>query len=321
MKPRKSLRFNRRSTRQHRLQKKTHSVYYFDRSSARLKKEKVPAEKWLKWLYGSLLGNIALESFVKRKGISRVYGRYMDSRRSVNKIDPFINLFDIDMDEYENKVDDYRSFNDFFTRKLKPGKRNVATNENIIISPADGKLIAFDRLIENQNFRIKGYNFSLPEFLNNHRLASEYINGSMIIVRLAPADYHWFHFPFTGIPSISHKIRGGYYSVSPISIHRKTNTFRKNKRQYTIIENRTLGKVIMAEVGATFVGSIHQCYTPNKLYQKGDPKGFFKFGGSSVALIFREGVIKIDDELLKYSRYSYETEVKMGERIAISTNS
>lgn len=286
-----------------------------------LKKEKVPAEKWLKWLYGSQLGNLALESFVKRKGVSKAYGKYMNSRHSTSKIDSFINLFNIDMEDYQCPAGGYCSFNDFFTRKLKPGKRKIDPAENSVISPADGKLIAFERLAETQQFRIKGYNFSLPGFLNDHSLANEYVNGSMIIIRMTPADYHWFHFPVSGTPSGTHKIRGGYYSVSPISIHKKTKTFKKNRREYAIIESSRFGKVIMAEVGATFVGCINQTYLPGKFYGKGEAKGYFMFGGSTVALIFKEGTIKIDAELLKYSRYSYETQVKMGERIACLADS
>lgn len=303
-----------------RVRKKDFSVYYFERHTGVLKKELVPAEKWIKWLYNSPLGNVALESVVKRKGLSNLYGKYMDSRKSAVKIKSFVELFDIDMGDFEQDIENYRTFNDFFTRKIKHEKRPVDMDSWSVVSPADGRLMVFDNLQKEHEFLVKGHKFSLPEFLNNQLLAEEYINGSMFIVRLTPADYHWFHFPVSGIPSLSRMIKGKYYSVSPISIHKKTKTFRKNKREYTIIQTDLFGDVIMAEIGATFVGCVKQVYMPFKPYIKGDAKGYFKFGGSSVIVLFKEQMVQIDEDLLQNSRYSFETEIKMGERVAVSKN-
>ncbi len=297
-----------------RLYKSLPSIYYFDRKTKSLRKEIVPAEKWLKWLYHDPIGNIALEAVIKRKALSKVYGKYMDTPISAAKIKSFIELFEIDMSE--SVTQKFSTFNDFFTRKLKAEKRPIDKNEDSIVSPADGKLFAFDNISSNQHFYIKGYDFSLSDFLGNSRLADYYNSGSMIIIRLVPSDYHRFHFPVDGMPEKTHLIRGKYYSVSPISVRKKIKTFYRNKREYTIIKNNTLGDVVMAEVGATLVGSIIQTYSPFSFVHKGDEKGYFKFGGSSVILLFEKNSIVIDEDLLYYSKHSYETAILMGEKIA-----
>ena len=140
----------------------------------------------------------------------------------------------------------------------------------------------------------------------------------MLVVRLTPADYHRFHFPVDGVPGLHKLIKGKYYSVSPISIQKKFKTFFKNKREYTIIESDYFDKVIMVEVGATLVGAIRQTYKPRQLIRKGEEKGYFKFGGSSVVLLFKSNTVIIDEDLLQNSRLAYETTVKMGEKIARS---
>jgi len=296
---------------------KSFSIYYFERETGFLEKEEVMAGNFIKWLYSDPFGNLALESVVKHKALSKLYGKYMNSRLSALKIRSFIRLFNINMSEYEKHPDEYISFNDFFTRRLKSGCRRIDRNYFSVVSPADGKLIAFNNIQMDHNFLVKGYRFSLPEFLNCENLATEFREGSMIVIRVTPSDYHWFHFPVNGIPSQSHVIKGQYYSVSPISIHNKTSTFKKNRREFTIINTSHFGDMIMVEVGATFVGSIKQFYMPSNPYRKGDIKGHFKFGGSSVVLLFKKDTIQIDSDLTYNSRLSFETKVKMGERIAV----
>jgi phosphatidylserine decarboxylase len=295
--------------------KRIPSIYYIDRQTKLLKKERIPAEQWLKWLYHDPFGNLALETVIKRKSFSRIYGRFMKSPRSSLKIKSFIKIFNIDIDRFEKELKDYSSFNDFFIRKIKHEYRKIDPDPFTVVSPADGKILAYDKLDKGLHFIAKGHDFSLPEFLNNEKLAAEYYNGSMLIIRLTPADYHRFHFPVEGIPGKSHKIKGKYYSVSPISIQKKIRTYCQNKREYTLIKSAQFGNIIMAEIGATLVGSIRQTFIPEKPHQKGDEKGYFEFGGSSVILLFKENSLIIDQDILHNTQLSYETTIRFGERI------
>ncbi|MDD2634036.1 MAG: archaetidylserine decarboxylase [Bacteroidales bacterium] len=208
---------------------------------------------------------------------------------------------------------EFKSFNDFFTRKLKDNARPVDTTSTIAVSPADGKLLAYPD-ISNNDFIIKGYRFDVLSFLNNAEIAKNYLDGSLVIIRLAPSDYHRFHFPISGKVSPNTQIDGDYYSVNPLALRKIIEIFCLNKREFVIISNTLFGDVVMAEVGATMVGSIIQTYTEDYVV-KGEEKGFFKFGGSSIVLLFEKNKIRIDDDLLINTQKAYETSIKKGERI------
>ena len=288
-------------------------IKYVDRENGAIKTEKVAGEKWLIWLYNNPVGEATLWALVKRKMLSSVYGEMMDRPSSAEKIQPFVEEFDIDMNEAQKQ--EFNSFNDFFTRKLKANSRPIDTGLIVVISPADGKVLAYAD-ISNTDFIIKGYRFDVPSFLNDSSLANKYKNGSLIIIRLAPNDYHRFHFPVSGQVSPVTQIEGDYYSVNPIALCEMAEIFCMNKREYVIISNPLFGDIIMAEVGATMVGSIVQTYSHNMAI-KGEEKGYFEFGGSTVVLLFEKGTISIDADLLENTAKGLETSVVMGDRIGI----
>lgn len=289
-------------------------IQYYDRESDMLKTGKVAAEKWLVWLYNNPVGEASLWALVKRKLVSSVYGTSMDRPSSTKKIQAFIEEFDIDMSSVQKQ--EFNSFNDFFTRKLKNNARPVDTDSTIAVSPADGKLLAYAD-ISNSDFIIKGYRFDILSFLNNADLAQNYLDGTLVIIRLAPPDYHRFHFSISGSVSPITRIDGDYYSVNPLALRKMTEIFCLNKREFTIVTNPLFGDVVMAEVGATMVGSIVQTYTGN-FVNKGEEKGYFKFGGSTVVLLFEKNKIRIDNDLLINTLKGYETAIKVGERIGVS---
>jgi len=289
-------------------------IKYYDRESGLLKTEKVAAEKWLVWLYNNPVGEATLWALVKRKLVSSVYGTRMDRPSSTKKIHPFVEEFDIDMSSVQKQ--EFNSFNDFFTRKLKNYARPVDTISTIAVSPADGKLLAYAD-ISNSDFIIKGYRFDILSFLNNSGLAQNYLDGTLVIIRLAPPDYHRFHFPISGSVSPITRIDGDYYSVNPLALRKMTEIFCLNKREFTIVSNPLFGDVVMAEVGATMVGSMVQTYSGD-FVNKGEEKGYFKFGGSTAVLLFEKNKIRIDDDLLINTQKGYETSIKQGERIGVS---
>jgi len=286
-------------------------IQYYQRESGQLKTEKVAGEKWLAWLYYNPIGEATLWALAKRKLVSSIYGNMMDRTASVKKIQPFIDDFDIDMSVVQKQ--EFSNFNDFFTRKLKADARPVDTCAAIVGSPADGRVLAYAD-ISNSWFIVKGVRFDVSSFLDNPALAQKYHDGALLIIRLAPMDYHRFHFPVSGNSSPNKKIDGDYYSVNPFALRKKAEIFCLNKREYTILSNPLFGDVVMAEVGATMVGSIIQTYKGSSVI-KGEEKGYFKFGGSTVVLLFEKSKIHIDADLLINTAKGYETSVKMGERI------
>ncbi len=287
-------------------------IKYIDRATGEQRIEKVPGEFWLNWLYNNPIGELSLDGFVKRKALSEWYGNRMDSPESVDKIAGFVKEYDIDLSEAQKQ--DFTSFNDFFYRKLKANARKIDRDSTVLVSPADGKLFAYND-ISNQDFIIKGYKFNLKEYLQNDKLYKQFEGGSLIIVRLCPTDYHRLHFPFDGtIKQENKKIKGDLYSVSPIAIKHKVELFCLNKREYTVLNNSLFGDVIYSEVGATMVGSIIQTHI-GKTFLKADEKSYFKFGGSTVIMIFEKGKIKIDKDLLENTQNGLETAVLMGMRL------
>ena len=287
-------------------------IHYVDRTTGQIKTEKVVSETALYWLYNNPLGELTLQALVKRKFVSDIYGWLMHTHWSVRKIEPFIKTYHIDTSQFQKQ--DYQSFNDFFIRKLKPGARKIDTDSNVVVSPADGKVFAFQD-ISGQSFIVKGYRFNLKSFLQNDSLAHVYNKGSLLLFRLCPTDYHRFHFPVNGKLSKVIKIQGAYYSVNPIALRKRIKIFCENKREYQIIDSPLFGNVIMAEIGATMVGSIDHTFD-GKDAVKGEESGYFQFGGSSIILLFQPGKIMTDADLLKNTREHLETEIKMGEHVA-----
>lgn len=141
------------------------------------------------------------------------------------------------------------------------------------------------------------------------------MKGTCLILRLSSTDCHRFHFIDNGICKETKKIKGDYYSVSPIALKAVTELFCKNKREWSIFQSDSFGDVLCIEVGATCVGSIIQTYTPSKRVKKGEEKGFFKFGGSTIILFFENGKVKIDEDIIDQTNRGYETSIVMGEKI------
>jgi len=288
-------------------------IYYVDREDGQTKQEQVAGEGWLVWLYNNPVGKATMTTLVKRKFVSDWYGGQMDSPDSKSKIAPFIKDFHIDMSIAQKQ--DFETFNDFFYRKLKPNARPINQDSLVVVSPADGKLLAFSD-IENQDFIVKGFKFNIADYFDDRALVERYKDGSLMIIRLCPTDYHRYHFPVDGLIIEDAMIQGDYYSVSPIALKKKIELLVMNKRSYCEIETTEFGKVVMSEVAATMVGTMVNTYQGKQIL-KGEERGFFKFGGSTVILFFEKGSIIIDADLLENTALGLETEVKMGSQIAV----
>lgn len=291
------------------------SIKYIERISGEVVEELVPGEGILKWLYSSVLGKVSLHLLVKRKIVSVVGGWYMNSRLSKPQIDKFIKKNKIDLSLYNiSDSNSFNNFNEFFYRKIQKEKRPIAHG---VVSPADGKMVAFQSIADITSFFLKGYLFTVESFLDNELLSEKYADGSMLIVRLAPADYHRFHFPASGLISESKEIKGRYFSVSPMALRESLEIFCRNLRVYSTLKTKDFGDILISEVGATMVGSIIQTYTNNTEVKSGDEKGYFAFGGSTLVLFFEKNTVRFSPDLLKNTKNGFETAIKMGENVGV----
>ncbi|AFQ45400.1 phosphatidylserine decarboxylase [Desulfosporosinus meridiei] len=290
-------------------------IKFYNRKNKSYEIEQVAGEKVLNWTYSSPLGMSLLEAVIKKKMCSSLYGWYLDRRISKNKINPFIEKFNIDMSITEKNSQDYLSFNDFFYRKLKPTAREVDSDRNSLVSLGDGKLFAYENIDLERLVQVKGLTYSLKELIKNPQVAEKYQKGTCLILRLCPTDYHRYHFIDSGTCEDTKKINGAYYSVNPVALRKVKKLFCENKREWSTFHSDHFGDVLYVEVGATCVGSIIQTYIPHKPLKRGDEKGYFKFGGSTVILFFQPNKVKIDEDIVEQTKLGYESYVLLGERI------
>lgn len=284
------------------------AIQYRNRENGKLETEQVYGEAFLKWAYGNPLGKVALETFVKRPFFSRWYGRRMDREVTSARIAPFIREYGMDEKEFVDSK--FATFNEFFYRKLKEGARPIASSD--LTLPADGRHLGFANAADIEGVFVKGQKFSILELLDDPILGERYSQGSLLLSRLCPVDYHRFHFPAAGTPGETRLINGPLYSVSPIALRKNLSYFWQNKRTVTELATEHMGTILCLEIGATCVGSIHQTFTPGAPCKQGGEKGYFAFGGSSTILLFEPGKVTLSPDLLQAGVEMTELYAKMG---------
>jgi phosphatidylserine decarboxylase len=288
-------------------------ISFFNRLTRRTETESVYGEGFLRFTYENPLGALPLHALVKRAAFSRWYGRRMDALASRSKIVPFLANYNVDVSEFADAPDSFRTFNEFFYRKLKPQARPICAGDDEIAFPADGRHLVLPDIAACDDFFIKGTRFDLPGLLGDAALAGCFAHGAMLISRLCPVDYHRFHFPCSGTPGPAKPVNGPLYSVSPIALRKRPSILWENKREITLLRTPQLGDVLLLEVGATCVGSIVQTYTPGVAVTKGDEKGYFRFGGSCFITIFEPGKVRFGDDLVEHSKAGREVYARMGD--------
>lgn len=297
-------------------------IEYIDRVTGEKHLEHVYGGAFLQFLYGdSFLSKLFGRPFAFLVAsiplFSKFYGWLQTRKCSAKKIAPFIQKYHVDTSEFA-PVSSFQSFNDFFTRKLNPGARPIAPGKDIAVIPADGRYLFIPNLKKDQSFVVKGKTFNLSKLLRNEALAQEYAEGSMVIARLCPTDYHRYHFPCDCIAGETKEIGGKLYSVNPIAIKKHLEIYWENKRTLCELKSDTFGKVQFLEIGATFVGSIHQTYQAHQYCKKGEEKGYFSFGGSCLILLFPKDSIEFDADLVEASRQGIEVKCLMGQILSRS---
>lgn len=295
-------------------------IFYVDRVTKKVEKEKVYGHFFLKILYGDgvlsrLPSFFLLPLFARVHVLSKLYGAYQKSRFSRAKVKPFIRLFDVDASEFLDPVDSYCSFNDFFIRRLKVEARPIAKGDDVAILPADARYLVYPDIEKADGFWVKGKKFSLSKLLQDEKLAEQYKQGAMVIARLCPVDYHRFHFPCQALPGEARLINGPLFSVNPMALKRNIEILNENKRMITELQTKHFGKVLYIEVGATYVGTIRQTYSANEPYTKGEEKGYFEFGGSCLILLFEPHKIAFDQDLIEVSSQKREVRGLLGQSL------
>lgn len=296
-------------------------IIYIDRIDQSKRIEKVYGEKALSFLYGDdvlskVLGTPLLHILSRLAFISAFIGFWQSRPFTKKKIAPFISAYGVDSNEFAKPLGQFESFNDFFIRKIKKEARPIAKAAAVI--PADGRYWFYQDFSTARFFNVKDERFDIYSLLENDELAAQYHNGSMVLARLCPSDYHRFHFPCDCIPGFTRLINGWLYSVNPVALRKDFQILTKNKRTVCELQSPLFGKVLYIEIGATSVGSIHETYTPNTFYEKGAEKGYFSFGGSSLILIFKKNAIQFDADLLKAAEDGFEIKCLMGQSMGES---
>lgn len=292
--------------------KESTPITVVDRQTGKTFNEAVLGEKWIRWAYQDK-GSGLLERLLFRSSLfSRLMGAYYDSPFSRPKIDSVIAELGIDRSEFAEPAT-YASFNEFFIRRLKPETRPFSTDPRTLVSPADGRVLVFPRLDEDSFAPVKGYPFSMRKMLPG--VGDRFVNGSLAIVRLCPSDYHRYHFPCAGTIRHYEDLAGALHSVNPIALASGADVFGANKRSVTLIDTEAFGTVAYVEVGAFGVGSIVNTKREGRV-EKMEEKGYFKFGGSTVVLVFEPGKVKFSEDLVGNSALGRETLVKVGQDFA-----
>ncbi len=289
-------------------------ILLYNRASGVIESEQVVQRRIMELLYGTVWGRWVADGLVSRSVFSRLYGRQYYHPRSCRQIPRLVDHFNIDMDEVLVPEQGFQSFNDFFIRRLKPGARPIDPSPNCVIAPAESRLKVIP-LNRETRLEIKGARLTLSRLLGNRPVAPSFANGLCLQFRLAPSDYHRFGYIDSGEQGPIQSVAGRLYSVSPIALRHRPGIWGRNFRQWCLIKTRTLGTIMDIDVGATMVGSIKQHLPQGGPCARGEEKGYFQLGGSTVLVVISSGRVQIDDDIWRHSRQGIETLVRFRETI------
>ena len=239
-------------------------------------------DKFLRHLYNDRGGRLCLKLLI-RPFVSKAAGVLLNTRLSARFVPDFVK---------NNKID---------------------MRENILISPCDGKL-SVHRISSDSRFSIKDTEYTVGQLLKNKALAERYTGGYALIFRLTVDDYHHYCYVADGRKSANVTLPGVFHTVNPAA-NDVYPIYKENAREYTLLKTKQFGTILMMEVGAMMVGKITNLHKNPATVKKGQEKGNFEFGGSTIILLIQPGKVRIDYDLIENTEEGYETIVKMGERI------
>lgn len=299
---------------------KIRPIRFVELDSGVVREERVYGGFWIKLLYGTLLGR-AISALIAAPPFSRFYGWLQDRPKSKRKVKPFIEKFAINMSDFRPQDgrttdDPYSTFNEFFTRRVTEQARPFAQDE-LFPAPCDARYFAYASLTDDVSIPVKGSCFKASALLNHPKWNAVFDRGPGFIARLCPVDYHRFHFPDSGKVLDSWRIAGALHSVNPWALAFREDIFMINEREVTILETERFGKLAYVEVGATCVGKIKQTHQ-GETFHRGDEKGMFLFGGSTVIVLGEPGKWVVDERILNHTHEGIEAYLKMGQPLGRS---
>ena len=264
----------------------------------------------LEFLYGTAAGRALLRPLISRP-VSKIAGRFLDTALSRPLIPLFVKSCGIDTEDYDLR--EIRCFNDFFCRPLKKGKRPLDTDPESLIAPCDGLLTAV-QIREDTVLPVKQSRYSLRRLLGDEELARRYEDGLCLVFRLCVDHYHRYCYFDSGRKGDNVFLPGLLHTVRPVALE-KTPVFTENCREYTCIETARFGTALQMEVGAMLVGRIVNEHAWPRQVRRGEEKGHFAYGGSTVILLLQKGAAELLPEIREASGRGEEFPVRMGQKI------
>lgn len=297
-------------------------IQIFNRHENKMDIEKVYGDGMVKFAYGNPIGRL-LGPFIASKMFSQFYGKAQDSLKSSQKVPPFLKNFDIQINQYQkgsfknNPIEtSYKSFNEFFIREFQEGQRTFAQNDDEMGAFAEARYFGHESMTDDLKIPVKGSMLRAVDLIGDPALAKDFIGGPLMIARLCPVDYHRYHYPDDGKTLQAFTVPGDLHSVNPLALKYRQDIFIKNERRVSILETEHFGKLAYIEVGATCVGKIVQSFDESKPFKKGDEKGYFLFGGSTVVLCGEKGKWTPSEDMLKNTKTGIETYIQLGDVVA-----
>ena len=289
-------------------------MYYMDREGHRIKKT-TSQDKFLKFVYTHTATRVLMRPLLL-PAVSRLGGKLLNTKVSAVFAGLFARTHGIDLNKYEKQKFD--SYNDFFTRKLKPDARLLAQGDDILISPCDAKLTIFP-ITNDSRFLIKQGQYTVQSLLRDEKLAKQFEGGILWQLRLSVDDYHRYIYPVSGRRSHERTINGVFHTVQPIALEH-CPVYKENTRKYCIIKTKEFGTILMMEVGAMMVGRITNHEAEPGYVTRGEEKGYFEFGGSTIILLTQKGAVLPRKNILYRSARGEETRIRQGEKIGKVNN-
>lgn len=272
-------------------------------------------ERLFPWLYTSPVGRRVRPLLLESKRVHEVVDWYADTALSRRHIDYAIRTYGIELDDFIVPPGGFTSFNDFFTRTLRPGARPIDPDPDTLVSPADGQLFVLPELRRDTTLVVKGVAFELRQLLANDAEAKRFDGGSAGIFRLYARDCHRIYFPCSGVVHAPRRIAGHYYAVTPFPGN-DVSHFARNQRVVTRFDSDAFGPLAFVDIGGFCISSIVSTATPGAHVDKGDEKSYFRYGGSTLVMLATRGALHYDRRFIAASAQGEETPIRIGQRVA-----
>lgn len=297
-------------------------IKFWHRKNNSLEIEKVYGDQFIRFLYASEVGKRTGGVFANSV-FSKLYGFFQDLPSSQSKVRPFIEKFNIPIDDYvkgskpsQDIRDSYISFNEFFIRKFQLGKRSFVSDPSLMPAFAEARYVGYSEVTPEIKFPVKGKHLTAAGILGDGEVARPFEGGPLMVARLCPVDYHRYHYPDNGTVIDHFPVHGKFDSVNPLALKLKSEILIANERYVTLLQTENFGKIAYVEVGAICVGKIVQSHKWSKPFVRGEEKGYFLFGGSTVVILGEKGAWKPSSDILQNTANGIETYIELGDQVA-----